>query len=65
MNSGETIQSYNHQLVVTKSEKHQMTPDNHSIDDDNIDVVNDNDRDLGKFLACSKASRKTTRFLFY
>ena len=51
MSAGETIQSYNHQLVVTKSER-QMGDNNNSSghEDDNIDVVNDNDKDLGKYV---------------
>jgi hypothetical protein len=49
MTAGETIQSYNHQLVVTKSEHRQQLQLDNSNDDDNIDVVNDNERDLGEF----------------
>ena len=46
MNSGESLQSYSHQLVVTKSEKQMMQLDS---DSDNIDVGNDNDKDLGNY----------------
>ncbi len=48
MNSGETLQSYSHQLVVTKSEKQMMQLDS---DSDNIDVGNDNDKDLGNYFS--------------
>ena len=41
MGAGETIQSYNHQ----KREFHHR---NVSIDEDNIDVVNDNDKEQGE-----------------
>jgi len=48
MNSGESLQSYSHQLVVTKSEKQMMQLDS---DSDNIDVGNDNDKDLGNYFS--------------
>ena len=38
---GETIQSYNHQ-------KNNYSSRHISMDDDNIDVVNDNDKDSGE-----------------
>ena len=41
MGAGETIQSYNHQ----KRDFHHR---NVSIDEDNIDVVNDNDKEQGE-----------------
>ena len=41
MGAGETIQSYNHQ-------KRDFQHRNISIDDDNIDVVNDNDKEPGE-----------------
>ena len=41
MGAGETIQSYNHQ-------KRDFQHRNISIDDDNIDVVNDNDKESGE-----------------
>lgn len=41
MGAGETIQSYNHQ-------KRDFQHRNISIDDDNIDVVNDNDKEAGE-----------------
>ena len=46
MDRGETIQSYNHQ----QSRKDEPFPQSHShdaADDDNIDVVNDDDKDSG------------------
>ena len=46
---GETIQSYNHQQV----RKDESLQNSHSSDvtgdDDNIDVVNDDDKDSGKY----------------
>ena len=45
--AGETIQSYNHQAQIRKdesSEKYYQTGN----DEDNIDVVNDDDKDSGK-----------------
>ena len=42
MGAGETIQSYNHQ----KRDFHHHR--NVSIDEDNIDVVNDNDKEQGE-----------------
>ena len=48
LTGGETIQSYNHQQV----RKEESFPHSHtndiSHDDDNIDVVNDDDKDSGK-----------------
>ena len=44
MGAGETIQSYNHQ-------KRDFQHRNISIDEDNIDVVNDNDKEAGETLA--------------
>lgn len=48
MDRGETIQSYNHQ----QSRKDESFPASHtqdiSADDDNIDVVNDDDKDSGR-----------------
>ena len=56
MGAGETIQSYNHQ----KRDFHHR---NVSIDDDNIDVVNDNDKEQGEtgwvIVRFSKVSSKT------
>ena len=43
MGAGETIQSYNHQ-------KRDFQHRNISIDEDNIDVVNDNDKEPGETL---------------
>ena len=43
LTGGETIQSYNHQLA----RKEESFPHSHD-DDDNIDVVNDDDKDSGK-----------------
>ena len=45
MGAGETIQSYNHQ-------KRDFQHRNISIDDDNIDVVNDNDKEPGETQSC-------------
>ena len=45
MGAGETIQSYNHQ-------KRDFQHRNISIDDDNIDVVNDNDKESGETRSC-------------
>ena len=48
MDRGETIQSYNHQ----QSRKDESFPNSHtqdiSAEDDNIDVVNDDDKDSGR-----------------
>ena len=50
LTGGETIQSYNHQQVrKEESFPHSHTSDI-SPDDDNIDVVNDDDKDSGKYL---------------
>ena len=57
MGAGETIQSYNHQ----KRDFHHHR--NVSIDEDNIDVVNDNDKEQGEtgwvIVRFSKVSSKT------
>ena len=45
LTGGETIQSYNHQQV----RKEESFPHSHNDDDDNIDVVNDDDKDSGKY----------------
>ena len=44
MTGGETIQSYNHQLARKESDSFPHGTE----DDDNIDVVNDDDKDSGK-----------------
>ena len=47
MTGGETIQSYNHQLARKESDSFPHSQGDH--DDDNIDVVNDDDKDSGKY----------------
>ena len=51
LTGGETIQSYNHQAIRKEESfppSHQHHNDTNSADDDNIDVVNDDDKDSGK-----------------
>ena len=60
--AGETIQSYNHQAQNRKDESSEKyyQPCQPSNDEDNIDVVNDDDKDSGKHF-CHHAVERNLR----